>query len=206
MKNTFKFSTVLAATALAALTVAGGAQAQSSTSSASSGSGYSMYSPGSTYFGANIGQSNYRLNNGLGVFPSDKRKNSYSIYGGGYFSEYLGAELGYTDFDRISRAGGTTYANGLSLSLVGRLPVAPSFNLLGKVGTTYARTDVSTNPASGIVGGKESSWGLSYGVGAEYAFTPSWSGVLQYDEYRMKFAGTGNDKVSNTSLGIRYKF
>lgn len=209
MKNTFKFSTTLAATALVALTAAGGAQAQTSTTAASnksSGSGYSMYSPGSTYIGANIGQSNYRLNNGLGAFPSDKRKNSYSIYGGGYFSEYLGAELGYTDFDRISRAGGTTYANGLSLSLVGRLPVAPSFNLLGKVGTTYARTDVSTNPASGIVGGKESSWGLSYGVGAEYAFTPSWSGVLQYDEYRMKFAGTGNDKVSNTSLGVRYKF
>ena len=213
MKNTFKLTPVLAATALAAVAMSGGVQAQTSatttaapSTSASSGSGYSMYAPGSTYIGANIGQSNYRLNNGLGVFPSDKRKNSYSIYGGGYFSEYLGAELGYTDFDRISRAGGTTYANGLSLSLVGRLPVAPSFNLLGKVGTTYGRTDVSTNPASGIVGGKESSWGLSYGVGAEYAFSPSWSGVLQYDEYRMKFAGTGNDKVSNTSLGIRYKF
>jgi OmpA-OmpF porin, OOP family len=200
MKNSFKLSIALAAAALA---MAGGVQAQSSTSSSS---GYSMYAPGATYFGFNAGQSNYRLNNGVGGFASEQRKNAYSIYGGGYFSNNFGVELGYTDFDRISRAGGSTRAEGYSVSLVGKLPVAPAFNLLGKLGTTYARTDVSSNPASGITPGKESKWGLSYGVGAEYAFSPSWSAVLQYDEYRMKFAGTGNDKVTNTSLGIRYKF
>ena len=101
MKNNVKFSNVLAAAALAALTVAGGAQAQTSTSSASSGSGYSMYAPGSTYIGANIGQSNYRLINGLGVFPSDKRKNSYSIYGGGYYSEILAQVAGPTGQIRL---------------------------------------------------------------------------------------------------------
>lgn len=204
MKNTLKLSIALAA-ALASLAMAGGAQAQSTTSTTSS-SGYSMYSPGSTYIGFNFGQSNYRLNNGVGGFPADQRKNSYNIYGGAYFSEYFGVQLGYTDFDRISRAGGTTYANGFTASLVGRVPLSPSFNLLGRLGTTYSRTDVSSSPASGITPGKESSWGASYGVGAEYNFNPSWSAVLQYDEYRMKFAGTGRDKVNVTSLGVRYKF
>jgi OmpA-OmpF porin, OOP family len=203
MKNTLKLSIALAA----AVAMAGGAQAQSTTSnSTSASSGYSMYSPGSTYLGFNAGQSNYRLNNGLGGFGSDQRKTSYSLYGGGYFSEYLGAELGYTDFGRTSRAGGSTKAEGFSVSLVGRLPVAPAFNLLGKIGTTYGRTDVTINPASGITPGKESSWGMSYGIGAEYAFSSSWSGVLQYDEYRVKFAGTGREKINNTSLGVRYKF
>lgn len=210
MKNVSRFSLALAA-AVAALGTAGFAQAQttsgtSSTSSSSSMGSNSMFRPNSAYLGFNFGQSQFNLNNGAGGFAFDKRKNSYNIYGGAYFSEYLGAQIGYTDFDRVNRAGGSTYANGVTLSLVGRLPVATSFNLLGRLGTTYSRTDVSTSLASGITPGKESSWGTSYGVGAEYLFSPSWSGVLQYDEYRMKFAGTGRERVNVTSLGVRYTF
>ena len=202
MKRSYKLSVVLAAAALA---MTGAAHAQSSMSSSSANSS-SMYAPGGTYLGFNVGQSNYRLNNGVGGFPSDQRKTAYSIYGGGYFNNNFGVELGYTDFDRINRAGGTTYANGFSVSLVGKLPLSPQFNLLGKLGTTYGRTDVSSNPASGIAAGKETGWKVSYGLGAEYMFTPNWSAVLQYDEYRMKFAGSGNDKITNTSLGVRYNF
>lgn len=203
MKNASKLSLALA-TALASFVMAGGAQAQSMSNSSSSSN--SMFTPGSAYLGFNLGQSNFRLNNGAGGFASQQRKNSYNIYGGAYFGQYVGAQIGYTDFDRINRAGGSTYANGVTLSLVGRLPVATSFNLLGRVGTTYSRTEVSSSPASGITPGKESSWGASYGIGAEYAFSPNWSGVVQYDEYRMKFAGTGRDRVNVTSLGVRYTF
>ena len=179
------------------------AQAQSNTTS---GSGYSMYGPGSAYIGLNAGQSNYRLNNGVGGFGADQRKNAYSIYGGSYFSNNFGFEVGYTDFDRINRAGGSTKAEGFNVSLVGKLPLSQSFNLLGRLGTTYGRTDVSSNPASGIVSGKQTGWGASYGLGAEYVFSDNISAVLQYDEYRLKFAGSGNDKINTTSLGLRYRF
>lgn len=199
MKKTFKLSTALA---LAALAMAGGAQAQSTPASG----GYSMYAPGATYIGLNAGSSNYRLNNGTGAFPADQRKNSYSLYGGGYFSQNFGVELGYTDFDRINRAGGSTKADGFSASLVGKLPVSPSINLLGKLGTTYGRTEVSSNPASGIAAGKESGWGVNYGLGAEYMFSTNVSAVLQYDEYRLKYPGQGKDKIATTSVGIRYNF
>ena len=104
MKRSYKLSVVLAAAALA---MTGAAHAQSSMSSSSANSS-SMYAPGGTYLGFNVGQSNYRLNNGVGGFPSDQRKTAYSIYGGGYFNNNFGVELGYTDFDRINRAGGTT--------------------------------------------------------------------------------------------------
>ena len=199
MKKSFKLSIALATTMLA---LAGVAQAQSGTSP----SGYSMYSPGATYIGLNAGISNYRLNNGVGGFAADQRKNSYSLYGGGYFNNNFGVELGYTDFERINRAGGSTKAEGFSVSLVGKMPLSPTFNLLGKLGTTNGRTDVSSNPASGITAGKETSWAVSYGVGAEYVINSSLSAVLQYDEYRMKFAGTGNDKIVTTSVGLRYNF
>ena len=60
-----------------------------------------MYGPGSSYVGINAGRSNFRLNNGLAGFPSDRSKNAYSIYGGGYFNNNFGIELGYTDFKHL---------------------------------------------------------------------------------------------------------
>jgi opacity protein-like surface antigen len=78
--------------------------------------------------------------------------------------------------------------------------------LLGKVGTTYSRTEVSSNPASGIAQGSENGFGLSYGLGVEYAFTPQLSTVLQYESADMKFAGDRKERVGNTSLSIRYSY
>ncbi len=200
MKTPLRISLALAAASMA---LAGGVQAQTM---ASSNSGYSMYAPGSTYLGFNAGQSNFRVNNGNGTFASDQRKTAYSLYGGSYFNDYLGVELGYTDFGRINRGGGQTKAEGFNLGLVGKLPLSPSFNLLGRLGTTYGRTDVSSNPASGVTAGKETGWGASYGIGAEYAFNTQLSAVLQYDEYNLKFAGGNRDRINTTSVGLRYKF
>lgn len=200
-------ATVLAAAALAAAT---GAQAQSSSASGSSGmstsSNYSFYAPGSRYFGLNVGKSDFSLPSGAGGFPSDNKDTSYNIYGGSYFNNNFGLELGYTDFGKANRAGGQTEAQGINLSLVGRLPLSNSFNLLGKLGTTYGHTRVSSSPLSGIPSGSESGWGVSYGIGAEWAFTPALSAVLAWDEHDMKFSGTGNERISTTSVGLRYRF
>jgi OOP family OmpA-OmpF porin len=198
MKTPFKISLALA---VAGLAFAGGAQAQTA-----SNSGYSLYGPGSSYIGFNLGQSNFRLGNGNGAFASEQRKTAYSLYGGSYFNDYLGVELGYTDFGRVSRAGGETRANGFNVGLVGRLPLNSSFNLLGRVGTTYGRTEVSSNIASGVTAGSETGWGGSYGIGAEYNFNSQMSAVLQYDEYNLKFAGGNRDRINTTSVGLRYKF
>lgn len=187
--------------AVAALTAGVSANAQSDPSS-----NYSLYGPGNGYVGLNAGQSNFSLGGGRGAFSSDKHDTVYSIYSGSYFNENFGAELGYTNFGKISRAGGETKAQGINLSLIGKLPLSAQFNLLGKLGTTYGRTDVSSNPASGIASGRESGFGLSYGLGAEYAFNPQMSAVLQYDEHNLKFAGSGRDRVSATTVGLRYRF
>jgi opacity protein-like surface antigen len=191
--------------AVAALTAGAGAQAQGS-SPATGGSGYSWYAPGATYIGFNAGKSDYSLSSGAGAFPSDNRHTAYNIYGGGYFNNYVGLELGYANFGKINRAGGTTKAEGINLSLVGKLPLNNSFNLQGRLGTTYGRTNVSSVPVSGIVSGSESGFGLSYGLGAEYAFDPNWSAVLQWDRYALKFPGSGRDRVSATTVGLRYRF
>jgi OmpA-OmpF porin, OOP family len=190
---------------LAALTLGSAAQAQSG-GMGSMGS-MSMYTPGSGYIGFNAGRSHYgdrTLN--LTGFVNDRNNNAYSLYAGSYFNQYLGLELGYNDFGRISRAGGTSRANGVSLSLVGRAPIGQSFAVLGRVGGTYLRTDVSASPLAGIQTGRDSKFDVSYGIGAEYNFTPQFSAVLQYDEYNPRFAGGYKERLNTTTIGIRYHF
>ena len=186
-----------AAIAVAALTASVGAQAQTN---------YSLYGPGTNYVGLNVGRSDFSVGNGIGLFPSDNKDTVYNIYAGRYFNKNLGLELGYTDFGSIARGGGTTKANGVNLSLVGTLPLSNSFNLLGKVGTTYGRTDASSLPFSGVASGSESGFGVSYGLGAEYVFNPQLSAVLQYDAHQLKFAGTGRERIGATTVGLRYRF
>ena len=202
MKTSNKLSIALIGATLA---FAGSVQAQSSNMPATR-SGYSMYAPGSAYIGFNVGQSNFNLNNGNGAFGIERRKNTYNLYGGSYFNDFIGLEVGYADFGRINRGGGQTKAEGFNLGLVGKVSLVSSFNLLGRLGTTYGRTDVSSSIASGVVAGKETGWGGSYGVGAEFLFNPQVSAVLQYDEYNLKFAGGTRDRINTTSVGLRYRF
>ncbi len=185
---------IVAAACAAAL----GAQAQSTAPG--------MYAPVSSYIDLGVGQSDFSLGNGTGLFGADRRDTAYAIRGGGFSSNNLGAEMGYTDFGSINRAGGSTKAQGINLSLLGRLPLNASFNLLGKLGTTYARTRVSSNPLAGVAQGSERGFGLSYGLGAEYLFSPQWSTVLQYESQKLKFAGDETDRVGLTTLSARYRF
>ena len=165
-----------------------------------------MYGRGNSYIGLNAGRSDFSVGNGIGVFTHDQGDVAYNIYAGSYFNNNFGFEFGYTDFGRVNRAGGSTKADGINLSLIGKLPVGSSFNLLGKVGTTYGRTDVSSAAGSGVTAGSDSGFDWAYGVGAEFAFNPQWSAVLQYDEHYLKFAGGSRDRVSAAALGLRYGF
>lgn len=184
------------------LLAATGAQAQSNTSPA----GYSIMAPGNSYIDLGVGRSEFSLSNGFGGFSSDKRDTAYSVRAGSYVNNVFGMEAGYTDFGNINRGGGSTKANGLNLSLIGKFPLSEQFNILGKVGTTYSRTEVSAAPASLLATGEESGFELSYGLGVEFNFTPQWSAVMQYEEHKMKFAGGETDRVGNTSLSARYRF
>jgi len=198
----FLLSSTRLIAAAAALTLAASVNAQSRPSDNNA----SRYTAGSSYIDLGVGQSDFSLGNGIGVFGSDQGDRSYSVRYGRYFSDVWGMEAGYTDFGSISRAGGRTKADGINISLLGKMPLSTAFNILGKIGTTYSRTDVSSNPASGIVAGSQNGYKLSYGLGVEYIFTTNMSAVLQYETHDMKFAGDRNDRVGATTLSARYNF
>jgi OmpA-OmpF porin, OOP family len=200
MKKSTRITTGLLAVA-ASFTLAVGAQAQNTKPTYSS-----MVNAGGAYVDLNMGRSDYSLGNGIGVWDSSEGDTAYSARIGSYFNDNVGIEMGYTDFGTINRAGGSTRARGLSFSLVGKYLITPAFNLLGKIGTTYSDTDVSANVDSGVATGNATGFGLSYGLGVEYAFTPQWSALLQYESHDLKFAGDNTERVGVTTLGVRYHF
>jgi OOP family OmpA-OmpF porin len=157
------------------------------------------------YVGINLGQSKYKTGCGTPGFACDDSDTSGRIYTGGMFSEYLGAEIGYLHMGRVERAGGRTDAQGLNLSLVGRVPIG-AFNVFAKGGATYGRTRVSSDLLSGVPSGTEKGWGRSYGVGAGYDFTPRSGVVLEWERHRFDFAGDVKDDVESTTLGYVHRF
>lgn len=180
--------------------------ADTGTAGASAGSSGSLWTPGSgrTMLGLNAGQSNFRVPCGS-IYTCDDTDRYWSLYGRSMASDYWGTELAYIDMGRMERAGGTTRAYGLNVSLVGTVPIAQSLGLFGKLGALYGRSRTSTAAGADIAGGSENGFGLSLGAGLSWDFSSKMSAVLEWDRYDFHFR-SGRDPVHTTSIGLQYKF
>ena len=136
----------------------------------------------------------------------DSTDSTVQLYAGRMPGNFWGVELGYIDMGRLSRSGGTSTAQGLNMSLVGKAPVWQSLAVYGKVGTTYGRTESSALAGSPLGSGTERGFGLSIGAGVSYDFTPRLSATLGWDSHDFHFSGNGRDPVRSTSLGLQYRY
>ena len=161
---------------------------------------------GRGYIGLSLGRSHYTSSCGATSFSCDSNGNAVEISVGSMLGNFWGVELGYLDMGRISRGGGTTRARGLDLSLVGKTPVWEALGVFGKVGTTYGRTETTADAGSTTATGSERGFGLSYGAGVSYDFTPQLSATLALESHDFRFAGGARDPVRSTSLGLQYKY
>ncbi|HWI83134.1 outer membrane beta-barrel protein [Ramlibacter sp.] len=190
--------------AVACWAVPAAAQAPATTGTAASPS--SWWGTGHGYVGLSVGRSRYSVDCGGIAFVCDRTDQAVKVTAGAMSGNYWGVELGYLDLGKIARAGGTTRAQGLNLSLVGKAPVAQRFNVFGKLGATYGRTETSTAAASALAAGTERGLGLSYGAGVSWDFTPRLSATLEWDSNDFRFASGGRDPVRSTSLGLQYRY
>lgn len=168
--------------------------------------GWSML-PGTTsgYVGLNIGRSDYDdFPCGIG-FGCDDSATRWNVYTGGLVNQWFGVELGYINEGSVGRAGGNTRAQGVNLSLVGRLPV-DMFSVYGKIGALYGRTRVRGSSLSLIDTGSESGWGSTLAVGASWDFMRNGSVVLELSRDRFKVPGGSSDNVEGLSLGYVHRF
>jgi OOP family OmpA-OmpF porin len=187
--------------ALAAVACAASVQAQTG----SQPSGWSLM-PGtrSGYVGLNIGKPDHDRACVAG-FRCDDPDAGAHVYSGGFFNDWVGAEVGYVWLGRADRAGGSSRAEGLNLGLVLRAPLGRA-SAFAKAGTTYGRTRVSADLLSGVESGRKSGWGPAYGAGVGLDFGTRSSVVLEWMRHEMKFPGTGRRDVDMTSLGYVHRF
>jgi hypothetical protein len=189
--------------AAAALGACAGAWAQSSYP----GTGSTQPRKGDTFIGIEIGKPHYETSCGnIAGLSCANNGTSVSVTAGNMFSDYFGAELSYLDLGKADRAGGSVDARGLNLSLTGRLPLGYSFDLSGKLGATYGVTHVNADPIAGLVNGRDSGWGLGYGVALDMHFARGFSGSVGWEQHDFHFAGQGTSAVKNITVGLSYVF
>jgi OmpA-OmpF porin, OOP family len=157
------------------------------------------------YVGINLGQPDFRQSCGTGVYGCDNPDLGVSVYTGGLFNDWMGMELGYMHTGNADRAGGSTRARGVSLSLVGRVPMG-AVNVFAKGGAIYAQTKVSSGLLSDVSPGKRRGWGASYGAGIGFDLMPTSGVVLEWTRNEMRFPGTDREDVDMVSLGYVHRF
>lgn len=183
--------------------------ADTSTSGATSGTqapSSSRWMPGSarTAIGLNVGRSTFQAPCG-NVFACDDTDRYWTLYGRAMANDMWGSEIAFVDMGRMERGGGTTRARGLNVSLVGKVPIAQSFGVFGKVGAMYGRTRTSTAAGADIAGGNDNGFGLTVGAGLNWDFSPNVSAVLEVDRYNFRFQ-SGRDAVNTASVGLQYRY
>jgi opacity protein-like surface antigen len=159
------------------------------------------------YIGASAGESKFRTdcNRTITQFECDIKDTGWKVYSGGRLSEWLGLEIGYTDFGRIKASGGEVDAWAVPLSLVAGVPFGDRFSVFGKVGGLYGKTDVRASLESLVESGDKSGWGWTYGAGAAFAITPTIQIRADWDRHKLDFVG-GRDDVDMLSAGLQFRF
>jgi OmpA-OmpF porin, OOP family len=197
-------ATLVCGTALAQQTQSGGMTAPSASSRSE---GYSLLPyTRSGYVGINVGRSDYDdFSCGSGLFGCDDGGTRVNGYIGGLINDWAGVEVGALYEGDVDRYGGKTRAEGVNLSLVGRVPLG-AFNVFGKVGATYGRTRISADALSGVQSGRARGWGNSFGVGAGYDITRNHGVVLEWSRNEFKLPGGDRRDIDGTSVGYVYRF
>ena len=125
---------------------------------------------------------------GAGVSSNDvsgsDSATGFQIFGGYGFGEvtrnvFIDAEVGYMDTGNMSRPGGNVKAKGLWASGVGRLMVAPSVELIGRLGFDFGDDD-----------------GLLAGIGA---------GVLLTKNFKLRLEYVQRDNVNSVQFNIVFQ-
>jgi len=153
------------------------------------------------YVGFGVGRSKFESDCSSG-FACESRDTGYKLFMGGRLHEMVSLEVGYIDFGKVSRDGGSLNAHGATLSLVGSLPVAEGISLIGRVGTTYASTNRSAAVGST---GSENGFGVHYGAGVGFSLTRTVQLVAEWERHQVAFRDSSRD-LDIYGVGMRFRF
>jgi OmpA-OmpF porin, OOP family len=165
-----------------------------------------VWLPGNrSYIGLNLGRARSNVACSSTALTCEDSYRSTQFYTGTMLGNFWGVEMAYQNTARGPRMAGDA-REGLTLSLLGKTQLAPSIGLYGKFGTTYGRGEPSALSAARLASGNDRGFGLSFGAGLSFDFTPSLSATLQWDSTEFPNAGGARDPVRSTSLGLKYRY
>jgi len=153
--------------------------------------------------GLHLGRTQTGIPCGSTALICESADQSTQLQASAMVGKYWGVQLGYAETGRIAAGEGRT--EGLNLSLLGKAPLGQSLDVFGKLGTTYGRGDASLFGA-GPAPDSGPAFGLSYGAGVSFAFTPRLSATLEWESNDFRFPGSGREPVRSTSLGLQYRY
>jgi OOP family OmpA-OmpF porin len=184
------------------------------------------------YIGGNIGQSRAKIDDaritsqllGAGLATSsitnDDKHLAYKLFGGYQLNKNFALEAGYFDLGQFGYTATTVPAGtlkgniklkGVSLDVLGMLPLAPQFSAFGRLGVNYAKAS-DTFASTGMVGvptnanpGK-SAFNYKAGLGVQYDFTKAFGVRAEAERYRINDAVGNKGDVNMFSLGLVYRF
>jgi OOP family OmpA-OmpF porin len=160
-----------------------------------------------SYVGVNVGQTEQKVRVG-GVGSVEDEDTAFKIYTGYKYDQTFGLEAGYVHHGEAEIRGGnlraTSKPQSLYLAATATLPLPNQFALFGKLGASYNRTKLG---ATGAGSDKENRTTPLIGIGASYAFTPTVSGVIEYENFGKLIDEDGvNLKARTVSIGVRTAF
>lgn len=161
------------------------------------------------YVSASVGRAKHKLE-ADGMHMSEK-DTSFKAAVGHNFMPGVGVELGYVNFGetRVSGNGASAWAKPKSLyaAVVGEMPVAEKFSVLGKLGVARTKTEIGATVGNLTEVGDKKDTSAVIGVGAAYAFTDAVKLVAEYENFGKVAKGEGDSlKVDQVSVGLRVAF
>jgi OOP family OmpA-OmpF porin len=193
------------------------------------------WTDGSGWFmGANIGQSRTTIDDpritanllaqGLATtaIADNNRDTGYKLFGGYQFNKYFGLEGGYFNLGQFGFTSTTLPAGsltgsikiqGLSLGMVGTLPLTERFSTFGRLGLNYAQSRTAfggTGAGVGVVpimpNTSKNQANYQLGLGLQYDMTPSLGMRAEVERYRVNDAIGNKGDVDLYSIGLIYRF
>jgi OOP family OmpA-OmpF porin len=131
------------------------------------------------------------------------------FFGGYQFNQNLAVELAYVDlgkakysgtFGGLLVTGGSVKTSGFNASVVGVLPLNPSFSLFAKAGLFAWEAKARDVTGGAPFSGKDDGADLSLGFGGAYNLTRNFSLRAEWEQFEAV------DNISLLSVGVVYKF
>jgi OOP family OmpA-OmpF porin len=165
------------------------------------------------YVGGSVGQSSFDKDIVRELITSgrvDTSDTGFKVFGGYQFNRNFGLELAYVDLGKSRYSGfagpdpvigGKVEVTGVNLSAIGAWPVAPNFDVFGKIGFLSWEDKASDVTAGDPFSDKIDGTDLSFGFGANWHLTKNVRLRVEWERFRVD-----DTDADLFSVGAVYKF